>query len=136
MCHFRVKNGPFVTNKIFFGTNNYYYFHLPTGSFHRAQFKKNLTANQELWGLPFLCPKWSICHKQVFFWKLLLFSSTYYPLSLGKILKNSSSGSRDMRMRRFWTQNGPFLQMRIFFHKTCFSYAHLHAKNQSQILLY
>ena len=33
--------------------------------------------------------------------------------------KNSSSGSRVMRMRNFLAQNDPFPQMRIFFQKTC-----------------
>ena len=32
----------------FFGTNNYYYFHLTVGPFHRAKFKKILTADPEL----------------------------------------------------------------------------------------
>ena len=32
--------------------------------------------------------------------------------------KNSSSGSRVMRMRNFWAQNDPFPQMRIFLKKT------------------
>ena len=55
----------------------------------------------------------------IFFWykPLLLLSSTYWPFSLCKILKNSSSGSRVMRMCNFWAQNGPFPQMRIFFRK-------------------
>ena len=34
--------------QIFFGTNNYYYFHLPIGPFHCAKFKKILTADPEL----------------------------------------------------------------------------------------
>ena len=32
-----------------------------------------------------------------------------------KLLENSYSRSRDMRMYYFWDQNGPFAQMRIFF---------------------
>ena len=72
----------------FFGTNHYYYFHLPIGPFHCTKFKKILTADQELWG--FHC---------------------------AKFLKNSSSESRVMRMRYFWVQNDPFPQMRIFFRK-------------------
>ena len=32
----------------FFGTNHYYYFHLSTGPFHCAKFKKILTADPEL----------------------------------------------------------------------------------------
>ena len=47
-----------------------------------------------------------------------------------------------MRMRNFWAQNGPFPQM-IFFSSenllislVSFIHAYLHAKNQSQILMY
>ena len=31
-----------------FGTNHYFHFHLPTGPFHYAKFKKILTADPEL----------------------------------------------------------------------------------------
>ena len=48
MCHFQVQNGQFALNKIFFGTNHYYYFHLPIVSFDCAKFKKILTADPEL----------------------------------------------------------------------------------------
>ena len=46
-----------------------------------------------------------------FFWykPLLLLSSTYWPFSISKILKNSCSGSRVMRMHHFWAQNSPFV---------------------------
>ena len=45
-----------------------------------------------------------------------------------------------MRISQFWAQNGPFPQMR-FFQETCewvvfFIHAYLHAKNESQILIY
>ena len=40
---------PFIgQEQIFFGTNHYYYFHLPTGPFHCAKFKKILTTDPEL----------------------------------------------------------------------------------------
>ena len=71
MCHFRDQNGPFVMNKIFFGTKHYYYFHLPIGPFHCAKLKKILTADPELWGCAILGPKWSICPKQKFFCKII-----------------------------------------------------------------
>ena len=46
-----------------------------------------------------------------------------------------------MRMRNFWTQNGPFPQMRFFSENllmslVSFIHAYLHDKNQSQILIY
>ena len=68
--------------------------------------------------VPFLGRKRSICPKQNFFWKIIKsFSSTYEPFHWVKFQKNSSSGSRVMRMCNFWAQNSPFPQMRIFFRK-------------------
>ena len=40
-----------------FGTNHYYYFHLPIYPFHCAKFKKIPTTNPELWGCTILGPK-------------------------------------------------------------------------------
>ena len=57
---------PICPEKIFFGTNHYYYFHLSVGPFHCAKFKKILTAHPELGGCPILGPK--IVHlPQIFF---------------------------------------------------------------------
>ena len=46
-----------------------------------------------------------------------------------------------MRMRHFWAQNRPFVQMRIFSENllitlVSFIHAYLHTKTQSQILIY
>ena len=41
---------PICHEQNFFGTNHYYYFHLPIGPFHCSKFKKILTAVPELWG--------------------------------------------------------------------------------------
>ena len=58
-----------------------------------------------------------------------------------KFKKNSSCGSRIMRVHNFWAQNGPFPQIRSFseillMSLVSFVHAYLHAKNQSQILIY
>ena len=55
----------------------------------------------------------------IFFWykPLLLLSSTYWPFSLPKILKNYSL-SRIMRMCHFRAQNGPFVMNKIFLVQT------------------
>ena len=47
MCHLQAQNSPICPEQIFFGTNHYYYFHLPIGPFHCAKFKKILTADPE-----------------------------------------------------------------------------------------
>ena len=54
-----------------------------------------------------------------FFWKklLILFLSTYWPLSLFKVLKNSYNGSRVMRLCHFWTQNGSIFPNEFFFYR-------------------
>ena len=39
---------PICPEQIFFGTNHYYYFHLPIGPFHCAKFLKIYTADPEL----------------------------------------------------------------------------------------
>ena len=69
---------PICHEQFFFGTNHYYYFHLPIGPFHCAKFKKFLQRIQNYEDAPFLGPKWSLCPKQILFGKLLIsFSSTY-----------------------------------------------------------
>ena len=54
-----------------FGTNHYYYFHLPTGPFHCAKFKKILTADPELWGCAIFGPKMVHLPQTNFFWKII-----------------------------------------------------------------
>ena len=104
---------------------------------------QNFKKVPELWRCAIFGPK--IAHlswtKNFWYKPLLLLSSTYWPFSLCKILKNSYSRSRVMRMRHFWAQNGPFPQMIIFSENLLTSlvsiiHAYLHAKNQSQILIY
>ena len=70
---------PICPEQNFFGTNHYYYFHLPTGPFHCAKFKKILTADSESWGCPIFGPKMvHLCQTKLSFRKLLIsFSSTY-----------------------------------------------------------
>ena len=44
---------PICAEQNYFGTNNYYYFHLPIDPFHWAKFKKNLTADPSYEDAPF-----------------------------------------------------------------------------------
>ena len=48
---------PICHEQDFFGTNHYYYFHLPTGPFHCPKFKKIITADPELRGCAIFGPK-------------------------------------------------------------------------------
>ena len=79
-------------------------------------FKKILRADPELWGCAIFGPKMAHLSWTKFFWykPLLLLSSTYWPFSLCKILKNSYSGSRVMKMCHFGAQNGPFAPNAFF----------------------
>ena len=79
-------------------------------------FKKILRADPELWGCAIFGRKIAYLSWTTFFWykPLLSLSSTYWPFSLCKILKNSYSGSRIMTMHHFWTQNGPFAPNNFF----------------------
>ena len=58
---------PICPEQFFFGTNHYYYCHLPIGPFDCAKSKKFLQWTQSYGDAPFLAPKWSICPKQFFF---------------------------------------------------------------------
>ena len=90
--------------------------------------------------VPFSGSEWLICPEKFFFeYKpLLLLSFAYWPFSLCKILPVNPELCR---CTIFWALNGPFPQMRIFSEKllmilVSFIHAYLHAKNQSQILIY
>ena len=50
-------NPIFCHEQISFGTNYFYFFHLPIGPFHCAKFKKILAADPELWGCAIFGPK-------------------------------------------------------------------------------
>ena len=70
-----------------------------------------------------------------------MLSDLLAPFIVQNLKKNSFSGSRVMRMRNFWAQNGPLPQMKVFsenvlMNLVSFIHAYLHAKNQSQVLIY
>ena len=142
MCHFRTQNGPFVLNKFFLVQTIIITFIYLLALFIVQNLKKFLQQIQSYEDAPFLGPKWSICPKQIFFWKIINIILIYLLASfIVQNFKISSSGSRVMRMRNFWAQNGPFPQMRIFSENllmslVSFIHAYLHVKNQSQILIY
>ena len=88
---------------------------------HSAKFKnlkKNLRANPELWGCAIFGTKMAhLSWTNIFWYKQLLLSSTYWPFSLFKILKNSYCGSIVVRMRHLWVQNGSFAPNNFFLWK-------------------
>ena len=142
MCQFQAQNGQFLKNKFFLVQTIIITFIYLLALFIVQNFKKLLRPIQSYQDVPFSGQNGPFVMNKFFWYKpLLLLSSTYWPFSLCKILKNSYSRSRVMRMRHFWAQNGPFPQMIIFSENLLTSlvsiiHAYLHAKNQSQILIY
>ena len=104
--------------------------------------KKFLRLIQNYDDAPFLGPKWSICPKQFFFLLEIYYHHSHLPISPFHYVKfKKDSSSRVMSMCNLWVQNGPFPQIRIFLENllmslVSFIHAYLHAKNQSQILIY
>ena len=108
---------PICSDQNFFGTNHYYYFHLPIGPFRCAKISKILAADPESLGCAISRPKMvhSLQTKNVlekFFNIIFIYLLATFIVQNAK--KNSYSGSRVMRMCHLWVQNGPFAQMRIF----------------------
>ena len=89
-------------------------------------FKKILRADPELWDVPFW-GKWPICPEKIFLVQTIIIPFIYL-LALFTVQnsKNCYSGSRVMRMRNFWTQNGAFAKIRIF-QKTCYEPCFFHS---------
>ena len=143
MCHFRVQNGPFVLNKFFSVQTIIITFIYLLALFTVQNFKKLFQRIQSYEDAPFLGPNWSISHKQFFFCKIINIILIFLlaPFIVQNLKKKSSSGSRVMRMRNFWAQNGPIPQSRIFSENllmslVSFIHAYRHAKNQNQVLIY
>ena len=101
--------------------------------------KKFLQRIQNYGDAPYLGPKWSICPKQIFFWKIITIIFIYL-LALFIVQNFKKILPADPE---FWgcAIYGPFPQIRIFSENllvslVSFILAYLHAKNQSQILIY
>ena len=126
-----------------FGTSHYYYFHLPIGPFHCAKFKKIPTTDPEFRGCALLGSKWPICPNFFLRKSLITFSSTYQPLSLCKVFKKFFQWIHSYEDAQFLGPKWPISTSEIFLFSDnllmsliSFIHAYLHAKNQSQILIY
>ena len=67
----RQNFGPFVLNKFFLVQTIIITFIYLLALFIVQNFKKFLQQIQSYEDVPFLGPKWSICPKQIFFWKII-----------------------------------------------------------------
>ena len=78
----------------------------------------------------------------IFFWKIITIILIYLLAPfIVQSLKKFFQRIQSYEECNFWAQNGPFPQMRIFSENlltslVSFIHAYLHAKNQSQILIY
>ena len=126
----------------FFGTNHYYYFHLPIGPFHCAKFKKILTADPELWGCTIFGPK-MVHLPQIFFWKiiniiLIYLLAPFIVQNFKKILPADPElwGCTIFGPKMAHFPKWEFFSENLLMSLVSFIHAYLHAKNQSQILIY
>ena len=62
---------PICPEQNFFGTNHYYYFHLPIGPFPWEKLLKILTADPELWGCTIFGSKMVHLPQTNSFWKII-----------------------------------------------------------------
>ena len=109
--------------------------------FNEQNLNKFLKRIQSYEDAPFLGPKWSICPQFFFFfWKSINIILNYLLAPFNEQNFKKILPAKVKRMRNFWAQNSPFPQMRIFSENlmslVSFNYVYLHAKNQSQILIY
>ena len=138
------KIGQFVLNKLFLVQTIIITFIFLLALFILQNLKQILTLDPELWECAFFGPKMVHLPQTKFVWKIINIILIYLLapfFNCAKVYKNSSRGSRVLRMHNFWAQNGPFPQIRIFSENllmslVSFIHAYLHAKNQSQIFIY
>ena len=104
---------------------------------------EKITADPELWGCAIFGPKMVQLPQTNFFLENYYDHSRLLisPFHCAKFKKNSSSGSKFMRMHNIWAQNAHFLKREFFSENLLmslisFTHAYLRAKNQSQILIY
>ena len=127
---------PICHEQNFFGTNHYYYFHLPIGPFNCAKFKKILTAD------PYFCAQKGPC-APIFFLKIINIILIYLlaPFIVQNFKKFFQQIQSYKNVQFFGPKMAPFLQWEFFSENmllslVSFIHAYLHAKNLSQILIY
>ena len=106
---------PICPEQIFFGTNHYYYFHLPIGPFHCARFMKNSYGRSKVVRMPHFWDK-NGPFAPILFGKLVIsFSSNYFLLSLCKISKKSFQQTQSYEDVQFLCKQWPICLNDNFF---------------------
>ena len=105
--------------------------------------KKFLQRIQSYEDVPFLGPKWSICPKQIFFWKiiniiLIYLLAPFIVQNFKKILPADPElwGCTIFGPKMAHFPKWEFFSENLLMNLVSFIHAYLHAKNQSQILIY
>ena len=122
--------------KFFFGTNHCYYFYLPVGPLHCVKFTKNSYSGSKVMRMG---PKWSICPRQ-FFWKIIIIITPSIAQNFKKILPVDPElwgcaifGHKMTHLPRWEFFRKP---VNVLMNLVPFIHTYLHAKNQSEILIY
>ena len=143
MCHFRAQKWPICHEQNFFGTNHYYYFHLPIGPFHCAKLKKVLTMYLELCRCAIFGPKMVHLPQTIFFWKiiniiLIYLLAPFIVQNFKKILPVDPElwGCAIFGPKMAHFPKWEFFSENLLISVVSFIHAYLHSKNQSQILIY
>ena len=134
---------PICPERNSFATNHCYYFDLPIGPFHCAKFKNILTAEAELWRYAIFGPKMVHLRQKKFFWKIIIIILIYLlaPFILQNLKKIAPADPELWECAVFGPKMVHFPKWEFFSENllmslVSFIHAYLHAKNQSQILIY
>ena len=140
--HFQDQNGPFVLKKKFLVQTIIITFIYLLALFIVQNLKKFLQQIQSYEDAPFLGPKWSICPKQIFFWKIINIILIYLlaPFIVQNFKKILPADPELWGCAIFGPKMAHFPKWEIFSENLLMSlvpfiHAYLHVKNQSQILI-
>ena len=143
MCHFWAQNGPFVLNKIFLVQTIIITFIYLLTLFIVQNSKTILTADSELWGCTIFGPKMVHLPYTNFFWKIINVILIYLLAPfIGQNFKKILPADPELwgcaifgpKMAHF--PKWEFFSENLLMSLVSFIHAYLHAKNQSQILIY
>ena len=141
MCHFQSQNGTFVLKIFFLVQTIIITFIYLLALFIVPNLQQILMADLKLWGCSIFGSKMIHLFQTIFFRTLISFLSNYQPLSWCKISKRSFQCIQRYHVQFLGIQ-WPICPNEIFFLENLlmnlvpFIHAYLHAKNQSQILIY
>ena len=147
MCRFWAQNNPFILNKFFLVQTIIMTFIYLSNLFIVQNFKKILTADLQLWGCAIFGTEMVHLPQTVFFWGKIINTILIYLFTPSIVPNFKKILMADLELwgcTIFGTKlaNFPKWEFFFFFSENLsislvpFIPAHLHAKNQSQILIY